>query len=49
MRKTTTWMLLALIAVLGACQSASDADRPIVKEGECQPRQVESGTCIPDE
>jgi hypothetical protein len=49
MCKTTSLMFLLMLGVLGACQSASEEDRPIVKEGDCQSRQVESGGCVPDE
>lgn len=49
MRKTNTVIFLLMFAALCACQSASDADRPLTKEGNCLARELESGTCVADE
>jgi hypothetical protein len=44
-------ILAVLIAfgLLAACQTRSEEeDRPIVKAEDCKPRELESGTCVPE-
>jgi hypothetical protein len=38
-------MLMLTLGVLAACQSNSENDRPIIDEGGCTQRQLESASC----
>jgi hypothetical protein len=41
-------LTILMLGVLAACQSARENDPPIVDEGDCTTRTLESGTCVPN-
>ena len=43
-------LTILMLGVLAACQSqnARENDPPIVDEGDCTARTLESGTCVPN-